>query len=482
MVKEVKNKTIIYTVFLSDGHPVGYDAYRRYHPDVKIPENKEILESIKRECKGVEFIGKTEPLKVEDVISEIKKHRDSLDGMLIFTGQYNGIPDELISIGLPVIGVKRPLEACSTTSFHTYKGQKILTSYLPAHRDKDPEVYSRRIKDIAEKLHLIGVLSKMKGMKILIATDLPPLGYFEPIGLQIEKGRQEYEKTYVSNLKEAFGMEFVAIPQKELFDKMKAEDEKKARRVAQEWIGEAIAVRGTNESEIVKSAKMYLAMKELMEEYECGAVTVEGFGYPPMGWEKCVEQDLPSAGLAVAQFLTDGIAAATETLTDCLITQQMALLFTGSGGLLGDYNIDPLNNTSIVCHCEGTLKPYADERRSPFIIRNLPFFEENKGGACVETHYPIGATVTVAKISMYAKKLSLFTGETVSGEELFPYWEDILGRNKVAIKTDAKALLENVDWKTFAHHRVVFFGNYRQQFSDLAKLIGYEVVEKDKQK
>jgi len=157
MVKEVKNKTIIYTVFLSDGHPVGYDAYRRYHPDVKIPENKEILESIKRECKGVEFIGKTEPLKVEDVISEIKKHRDSLDGMLIFTGQYNGIPDELISIGLPVIGVKRPLEACSTTSFHTYKGQKILTSYLPAHRDKDPEVYSLRTKDIAEKIRLIGV-------------------------------------------------------------------------------------------------------------------------------------------------------------------------------------------------------------------------------------------------------------------------------------------------------------------------------------
>jgi hypothetical protein len=469
-------KARIYTIFLSNGHPVGYDAYKRYHPDIKIPENNDILDRIKKECKGVEFLGRVEPVKVEDAVSSVKKVKESLDGLLVF----GALPDEIIQEGLPVVAVSRPLNGCTTVPFHLYKGSRVLTSVVPAHRDKDPEVYSRRIKDIAEKLHLIGVLSKMKGMKILIATDLPPLGYFEPIGLQIEKGREEYDKTYVSNLKEAFGMEFVAIPQKELFDKMRAEDEKRARRVAQKWIGEAIAVRGTNESEIVKSAKMYLAMKELMEKYDCGAVTVEGFGYPPIGYQGCVEQDLPSAGLAVAQFLTDGIAAATETLTDCLITQQMALLFTGSGGLLGDYNIDPINNTSIVCHCEGTLKPYADERRSPFIIRNLPFFEENKGGACVETHYPIGETVTVAKISMYAKKLSLFAGETVSGEELFPYWEDILGRNKVAVKTDTKALLENVDWETFGNHRVVFYGDWRQQFSDLAKLIGYEVVEKDK--
>ncbi|MCK4348833.1 MAG: hypothetical protein KAW47_09480 [Thermoplasmatales archaeon] len=83
---------------------------------------------------------------------------------------------------------------------------------------------------------------------------------------------------------------------------------------------------------------------------------------------------------------------------------------------------------------------------------------------------------------MYKKKLSIFAGEAVSGEELFPYWEDILGRNKVAVKTNAKALLENVDWKTFGNHRTAFFGDYRQEFKHLAKLIEFEVVEKDKTK
>ena len=102
------------------------------------------------------------------------------------------------------------------------------------------------------------------------------------------------------------------------------------------------------------------------------------------------------------------------------------------------------------------------------------------GGACAEIHYPIGETVTVVKISTYKQKLSVFTGETVSGEELFPYWEDILGRNKIAVKTDAKTLLENVDWRSFGNHRAAFFGDYRQEFKDLAKLIGYETVEKDR--
>jgi hypothetical protein len=50
----------------------------------------------------------------------------------------------------------------------------------------------------------------------------------------------------------------------------------------------------------------------------------------------------------------------------------------------------------------------------------------------------------------------------------------------LAIKTNTKALLENLDWETFGHCRVVFYGDYRQRIKDLAKLIGFEVIEKDR--
>ena len=68
----------------------------------------------------------------------------------------------------------------------------------------------------------------------------------------------------------------------------------------------------------------------------------------------------------------------------------------------------------------------------------------------------------------------------VSGEQLFRGWEDILCRTKLAVDTDAKRLLENLDWKTFGNHRVVFYGDHREEFKNMATLLGYEAVEKDR--
>jgi len=82
-------------------------------------------------------------------------------------------------------------------------------------------------------------------------------------------------------------------------------------------------------------------------------------------------------------------------------------------------------------------------------------------------------------VSVHDRKMSIFTGTTVSGEELFAGWDDILCRTKVAIKTWADILFRNVDWKTFGNHRVVFFGDHREKFRQLAVLMGFDVVEDD---
>jgi len=40
--------------------------------------------------------------------------------------------------------------------------------------------------------------------------------------------------------------------------------------------------------------------------------------------------------------------------------------------------------------------------------------------------------------------------------------------DEIAIKTNTKALIKNLDWKTFEVHRVVFYGDFREKFKDLA--------------
>ncbi len=470
--KEMNKKTRMYTVFSSSGLQGECRIHPIYHPDREVLTNEKILDEIKGKCKDVEFVGEMEPKTAEFAIANIRNQRGSLDGVLYF-----GAPtDELIAAGLPVIAVY-PLWGQWMPPFNAYKGKKVITSCLPVIYDKDLSVYSSRIEDIAGKIKLIATISKMKGLKVLVVTDLPPLGYFEPMGIQIETSREEYEKVYIENLKEIFGTFLVTVSQEDLFEKMQAQDEEKAKEVTQKWIDEAAGIRGTNKAEILKSAKLYLAMKTLMEEHNCGAITTEGYGWPGSFSKTGL---FPSQGLPSSQLCTEGIVATSETLVDSLITQQLGLNITGSVGFNGDYIVDFLNDIAIIGHCESSFDAYGDGKRVPYVIRNLPLMEENTGGACVQINYPIGETVTVAKISMHQKKISVSIGKTISGEELFPFWDDILCRTKLAIKTNTKALLENLDWQTFGNHRVAFYDDHRQKIKDLAKLIGFEVIEKDK--
>jgi len=469
----MKKNTKIYVVFSSSGLQGEVKIYPVYHPEKEILKNEKILGMLKERCKDIEFIGETEPVKGEKfnyAITNIINQKENIDGILYFGTP----PDKLIKAGIPIVAVY-PLWGQWMPTFNFYKGEKVLTSILPVLYDKNRDVFSKRLDDIEKKLRLVQAISKMKGLRVLVVTDIPVLGEYEPTSFQIEGNREKYEKVYLSNLKQIFGTELIVIPQIELFKEMNKIKDNEGKKVSEKWIKEAEGIKGTNEEEILKSAKLYLAMKNLMGKYNCGAITTEGYTVFA-NYKKGV---IPSQGLPSSQFCTDGIVATSETLIDSLITQQLGLYIIGSTGFNGDYIIDPITDVCIIGHCECPFNPYGDERKIPYIIRNLPLWEENKGGACVQVKLPINEVVTVVKISMYKKKISVSTGKTVSGEELFEGWDDILCRTKLAIKTNAKALLKNLDWKTFGNHRVAFYGDYRQKIKDLAKLIGFEVVEKD---
>ena len=461
----------IYTIFTSSGLQGECRIFPLYHPEVEIVSNERILAGLKARCEGVEFLGETAPVRAGDAIAKVREQRENLDGVLFFGSP----PDELISLDLPTVAVY-PLWGQWMYPFHAYKGGRVLTSVLSVIPDRDESLFSSRLDDIAGKIKLIDAIARMKGLRVLVVTDRPVLGEYEPTGLQVGGDRKGYEERYLRNLRETLGTELVAIPQREMVDRMNRADEEEAEKVAERWIDEAAGMRGTNREEVVKSAKLYLAMKELMEEHNCQAITTEGYTV----FQYYREGPIPSQGLPASQFYTDGVVATSETLIDSLITQQLGLFLTGSTGFNGDYLVDTFTEIAIIGHCECPFNPWGDDRKVPYIIRNLPLWEENKGGACVQVNLPIGETVTVAKISVHDKKMTLFTGETVSGEELFPGWDDILCRTKLAIRTDTKALLGNLDWKTFGNHRVAFYGDHRERFKDLATLMGYEVVEDDR--
>ena len=463
----------IYTVFTSSGLFGSTGTYSFHHPDQKVLSNEEILGEIRRRCEGVEFLGSTQVEKSAYTVANVQARSQSLDGVLCF----GSLPPGLMDLDIPVVAV-HPLWGQWQYPFDAYQGKKVLTATLPVIPDALAETFSARLDAIAEKIRLLQAVARLKSLKILCVTDVPTLGLYEPTAAQMaQEGREVYEQRYLTNLA-ALGAEIIVRPQEEMVAKMKAVPEAEAGEVANRWVSQSEDVKGTNETEIRKSAGLYLAMKGMMEEYGANAVTTEGYGvfmnYPG--------GPIPSQGLPSSQFCTDGIVATSETLVDSLVTQQLGLWMTGFAGLNGDYIVDPENRKAYIGHCECPFNPYGDDRRVPFVIRNLPQWpidQQETGGACVQVKLPANESVTVAKLSVHDRKLSLFTGQTVSGEQLFRGWDDILCRTKLAINTDAEALLENLDWATFGNHRVAFYGDHRKRFKDLATLVGYEAVEKD---
>lgn len=472
MSTQQDRQTKIHVVFTSSGiNGTGSSVnYRSYRPTEKVLSNEEILSDLKNRCDGVDFLGTSGPIKGEEATRKVKKDRAKLDGVLYF-----GTPlDSMVSLGLPIVAV-HPWWGQWQEGFHPFTGMKVVTSFLPVIPDVNRSLFQSRLDDIASKIKIIRAVSRMDGLKVLVVTDRPVLGAFEPSPSQFDSTREEYEQTFLRNMKNTFRTEFVNISEDDRIKAMKKTGDE-AQAVAEKWIAECEAIKGTNDREILKSARLYLALKQLMLDHGCSAVATEDYGVPT-----CDEDGfMPSQGLPSSQFCTDGVVATSETLMDSLLTQQVGLFITGSTGTNGDYIIDPPSGTAILGHCEGLFNPYGDGKRVPYVIRNRPQVAFNTGGACVQVKLPADETVTVAKLSMYRRKLSIFTGRTVSGDTLFPGWDDLLCRNKLAIKTDAQRLFDNVDWKTFGWHKVVFYGDHRQQFKNLAKLIGFEAIEKDR--
>jgi len=464
----MNEKTKIYIMFRSTGrgHERDWDA-----EDIKrILTNEEILGELEERCQGVKFIGKTEPVSTEFAVEFLNQEKN-IDGIVVFGSP----PNELIKTGLPIIAVFRMWQTwMSGFNFKGYKDKKILTDCLPMVRDLERTTFSSRMQGLAEKIKLIESISKMNKLQVLNITDRPFLGSYET-GFGDKK---VYEKVFLDNLLETFGTEFVTIPIEELFYRIQDAEEKEAEDIADMWINNAYGIINTNKTQIIESAKVYLAMNELIEKYKCDAITTEGYGV----FKNYQKGLIASQGLPSSQFCTDGIISTSECLINSLLTQQIGFYITGRPSFNGDYIVDQFLNIAIIGHCECPFNPYGDDRRSSYVVRNMPHREKNKGGACVQVDLPLNETVTSVKMSMYDKKIAVFTGKSVSGKQLFSEWDNpgVSCRTKLAIQTDTKALLGNLDWQTFAQHRVIFYGDYREKFKDLATLIGFEVIDEDR--
>jgi hypothetical protein len=400
------------------------------------------------------------------VLRKIDAMKDELDGLILF---YGGMSDERFLLsGLPTLLVDYNAFPSLQIGFKNAVAiaRRNQTRFLTAtwsDTDVSSEVRDRRLADFAAKIELFRVLHRIKGTRIL---DVQTKGFgSEP---HEHWWRLDQEK-YLHQLRETLGIDAVIADYRDLFDALDGIAGSEAEGIARQWIDEAEAVKdGRTEADVLEAARLYLATKELMARYDANAITLDCMTWHIMGgrYDVC-------GSLGLTEFQKDLVPAIAESDMDGVVTAVVGNYLTGRPGFQGDFMIDRFNGNAVYAHCQAPINPRGDDR-APYTIR------AHDHRTVLQVALPTDGPVTALRTNVLEGKISLHTGELTDGAKIYRDFNELSCRSKMVAKVDAELIHENYDYRTFTNHPVVYLGDFRQELKDLARFIGYEVIEEDR--
>lgn len=419
----------------------GYDYKKR---------EKQISQRLKMDCPDIEFIPVTihKPEQIESLVKESK----DIDGYVVYMlGIWTGVGNAVASSGHPTIFVD-----------DLYGGSgELLTSLSNAKKERLPVVgiASSNFRDVTNAVKLFKVIRSMKEAKILDVIDAEQREGVTPLD------------SYVKSVFELFGTQVITMSSDELISYYNATNENEADKWADKWINEAEKVVEPSKDKIVKSAKMYLALKKATQDMGLDAVTVNCLGLLYKG-------KLPAYPcLAFFQMNNDGSTGVCEADLDSTITQLLMRYLTSRPGYVSDPVIDTATNQIIYAHCVASNKVFGSIGPSnPYMIRSHCSDRNYRREASVQSLMPLGEMITTLKINVLEKAMAMHQGKTVANVK-----EERGCRTKLAAEVNAKKILDNWNKKAnWGWHRVTFYGDWKKQVIRLATLLGIKVFEEDK--
>ena len=205
-----------------------------------------------------------------------------------------------------------------------------------------------------------------------------------------------------------------------------------------------------------------------MERFDANAITMDC-----MTWHlKGGKYDI-CGSLGITELQKEGIPAVCESDMDGLVTDVLGNYLTGGQGFLGDFMIDTFNDVTVYAHCQAPLNPHGEDR-FPYTIR------EHGGRTVLQVKLPTEGQITALRVNLLEKKISVHTGELVDGEAIYKDFREVSCRTKLVARVNATRIHQNYDYGIFTNHPLVYYGDIREKVQDLARLIGFQVVEEDK--
>jgi len=429
-------KTKVKVIFPSDkpGRPtwpyIDYDVPKK---------SEEVLAALRQQLPEMEFVS-TVLHTTEEAEKIIDEERGQYDGHLVYlTALWTKIEQ---------VFARKAERVVIADDLYAGSGG-ILSAHSAIQQENLPvvTVASSDFRDTVDAVRLFEVMRRLREARILVIADRGSVGEVERV--------------------EPFGTAVLRIGSGRLREYYEKADEKEARHYQERWMSDALKVVEPDAEEILRSARMHLALKAAIEEAQADAVTVDCLGL-------YYSDRLPAYPcMSFFQLNNEGSTGVCEADVNSTLCQLMFRYLTGRPAYVSDPVIDTAANQIIYAHCVATNRVFGPGGpANPFIIRS---HAEDGKGASVESLMPLGETVTSIKVNPRQKAFSVHNARTVANVH-----DDKGCRTKLAAEVDARTVMENYHYDLFGWHRVTCYGNRRKACLNLAKLYGLRTYEEDR--
>jgi len=415
-------------------------------PKEEIAKFETYLADLAKRLGDVAFTGgeTIPPAKADEVVAKLKGD----DAVLMFhlQGHGGGAPNRsmsrILEAGLPAAVFTQPFSGHGWMYFPQWQKQGKRVILLP----------SSDWSDLDHAVQLLRVPAKMKRTR-LIAVGTP-------------KGTLAATKPDL--VKKALGTEMLVWPNEKILAAHAAVPIEAAEAEAQAyWLSHARRIVEPTRKQIVNSARMYLAVRDLMIEEKAQAITSS----------HCM--GAPAKGCLTFSKLNDlGKVGACEGDMDSTLTMLLFRYAFGIPGFISDPVFDISENALIHFHCTSSTKMDGPaSKRLPFVIRTQ---SDSEQGVALEVEHRIGQEVTCAKlVNLDTMLISTGTIYKVTRDELAcrtQFWTKVEDADAFYHNWGADRITDAVHHTMTLLHRVVFYGNHVKDMERLGHLMGFKVV------
>ncbi|NLF07837.1 MAG: twin-arginine translocation signal domain-containing protein [Pirellulaceae bacterium] len=348
----------------------------------------------------------------------IKEKLRGADGILILqlTMGMRRLPSAILELDVPTVLFAEPFcghEWCTIAALQ--QQGKLIDCWA-----------SSKFEDVVRAVSPIRALGRLKDAKVLHVS------------------QHQADPAYVKAIEEKFGTEIKSLGPDDLEAAYKAVDEQAARAEAERWIAGAEKVVEPTRDDMLKAARMALAVMEMVRAEQADVITINCLGM------KLVERDMGYPCLGFAKLNDLGLGGVCEADLKSTMTHLIFSYLVGKPGFVTDPCFDYSNSTILHAHCVAATKMLGpDEPAHPYIIRS--HLEDNRSAA-LQVKLPVGRKVSMAKL-IGSDQLLFSTGDAIDSPLL-----DRGCRTKLTVRVpNPEKFMEG--W-TSGLHRVIFYGDH----------------------